>query len=494
VPRIVEARPALKPAVLPKRAMPIPTEGEAAAPEPPVEAPPTAKEPQAAEVTKAPEKVDMVVPTVSAVKPPEREMPLPVKKAEVAAPVPAAVAAASIPASSKTNEPAPLTRSARAKKRRFVGTLIFWCGIIPVTGFVLYIGSLYVGRETRVEGQVIPPPGMTLNNEVWIVSDFRELASGIADDLAKERTPLLEEIQEKQDHVQRAQADVASREERIRLIQEEIQAAKDEIATTVKQARDATQQIWDVDGAQIDEEYASRLNELQKTISDRAKSLNLKYQPDPTYQSPEVWANAYRLALYEVPSGVDSVKEHQWLSDQMKQWRDLEKSLDDRKEQLRDKAAQIKLAPAPKITDLNTKIDELQQRVDGTAAEEVPLKAELQQAQADLVTAQTTEASLDDKYYKQLDSLPEEAITKHIPVATNGRFSWVDDDVFAEGEMEHHYWIFSRATRTDGRQYWMLTSFSIEKFHKWCFLIDPDSFISTKAILRPNLSPDEQAQ
>jgi len=40
----------------------------------------------------------------------------------------------------------------------------------------------------------------------------------------------------------------------------------------------------------------------------------------------------------------------------------------------------------------------------------------------------------------------------------------------------------------------MLIPFSIEKYHKICFLIDPDSFISTKAILRPNLSPDEQAE
>jgi hypothetical protein len=389
--------------------------------------------------------------------------------------------------------PAPTTRVARAKRRKLVATIAFYVFMAFTLG-LLYFGSLYIGRETRVEGQIIPPPGMTLNNEVWIVSDFRELANGIAEDLAKDRAPLLQEIQERQDHVQRAQADVASREERIRVIQEEIQAAKDDIANTVKQARDATQQVWDVDGAQIDQEYASRMSELQRTIADRAKSLNLNYQPDPNFPSPEVWANAYRLALYQVPAGVDSVKEHQWLSDQMKQWRDYEKTLDDRKEALRDKAAQIKLAPAPKINDLNAKIADLQQRIDGTAAEEVPLKAELQQAQADLVTAHAEEAGLDDKYYKQLYSLPEEAITKHIPLRPDGRFSWVDDDVFAEGEIAHHYWIFCRATRPDGRQYWMLTEFNIEKNHKWCFLIDPESFISTKAILRPNLSPEEQAE
>ena len=139
-------------------------------------------------------------------------------------------------------------------------------------------------------------------------------------------------------------------------------------------------------------------------------------------------------------------------------------------------------------------MDEMQQRIDTTTGEEVPLKAELQQAQADLAQAQAADTGLDEKYYKQLDSLPGEAITKHIPLATNGRFSWVEDDVFAEGEKEHHYWIFARATRPDGRQYWALHHFSISKNQTLELVIEPGGFMSTKAILRPNLSPDEQAQ
>ena len=400
---------------------------------------------------------------------------------------------ASVPLVPTTKRALPETRAARSKKRRFGEIVVFWAVLLPLTALALTFGTLYFCRDTRVEGQVIPPPGMTLNDEVWIVTNFSSYATGIADDLAKERTPLLQEIQEKQQHVQRAQADVAAREERIRLIQDEIQASRDEIASVVKQSRDATQKIWDGEGAQINDEYKSRFNGLQAAIAARAKTLNLKYQPDPSFPSPEVWANAYRLALYEVPAGVDGVKEHQWLSDQMTQWRAFLKTLDDRTEKLREEAAQLKLAPAPKIADLNAKIDEGQQRIDGTTAEEVPLKAEVQQAQADLAAVQATEAGLDEKYYKELDSLPEGEITKHIPLATNGRFTMVEDDPF-QGEKDHHYWIFSRATRTDGRQYWALDRISIRKNSTLEVVIEPTNFISTKAILRPNLSPDEQDQ
>jgi hypothetical protein len=474
-PKIAETKPALKPAVLPMRSLLVPA----------VETPRT---------TETTEKSDTPPPAVLAAQPPEVKTPSSWEKEKPAAAALPAQPPPDVPVSPKVKAPLPPTRAERAKKRRFMETVVFWAAVVPITVMGLLLGSLHFGRDTRVEGQIIPPPGMTLNNEVWIVTDFWSLATGIADDLAKERTPLMQEIQERQDHVQRAQADVAAREERIRLIQGEIQASKDEIVAISKQARDATQEIWDVDGAEIDEEYQARFEQLKQAIADRAKSLNLKYQPDETYQSPEVWANAYRLALYDVPPGVDTVKEHQWLGDQMKQWRDFVKTLDDRKEQLREKAALLKTSTGPKVADLNTKIDDLQQRIDATTAEEVPLKAELQQAQADLEEVQTSEAGLDDKYYKQLDSLPEEAVTKHITLGTNGRFTWVDDDVFAEGEKEHRYWIFTRAIRSDGRQYWALHPFSIRQNKPVEMYIEPGGFISTKAILRPNLSPEEQEQ
>jgi hypothetical protein len=514
-----DVRPALKPAVLPKRSMPI-------------EPAPAAAVPIVAEAK------------VGGVAPPSSPLDGPVKGAEVksvvgaetkvaakdamtgrvlSGPVAAAIAAAEAKAATRrldepapaakttqikpatkpkaaavkpsvTAPPLPATRAERSRKRKLRDVIIFWVLVMPLVTGGLVFGLLHFGRDTRVEGQVIPPDGMALNNELWIVSDFRELASGIAEDLAAERAPLMQEIQERRDHVQRAQADVAAREERIRLIQDQIRATKDDVNGIVKQSRDATQKIWDGEGASIDNEYQARLDGLKSSIANRARTLNLKYTPDETYESPEVWANAYRLALYQVPSGVDSVKEYTWLNDQMKAWRDFQKTLDTRKEQLREKAAAVKLEPAPKIADLNAKIDDLNQRIESTQAEEVPLKAELETAKNDLAQAETADTTLDDKYYKQLDSLPGESVTKHIPIRPNGRFTWVDDDLFAEGQTEHHYWIFARAVRADGRQYWALQNFKIPRNKTVEMTFEPTAFLSTKAILRPNLSPDEQEQ
>ncbi len=472
-----ENKPALRPAVLPNKLLPKPGVDEPAKP--------------AAEIAKVPAPVEggkplEIAPPVKGhgtgdgtLKPPVDLSANPAKTEPVVKRAPKA--------------PLPLTRAQRAKRRQTFDTVFFYL-ILLASGVGLYFGGLYFSRETRMEGQIIPPAGMPLNNEVWLVNDFRSLTSGIAEDLAAERSPLLQEVQERQDHVQRAQADIALREERVRLLQGQIQSAKDEAENLVKQARDATQQLWDGPGAAMDADYEAHLDQFQRAVAERAKSLKLHYVPDDSYRSPEVWANAYRLALYEVPPGVDGAKERVWLDTLLRQWRDFLKTMDAKKEELREKAAQIKTAPASKLTDLNARIDELQHRIEVTQAEEEPVKAELQQAQSDLAQAQAAEAGLDDKYYKQLNVLPEENIVKHIPVDSRGRFTWIEDSPYAEGEKEHRYWIFIRATRADGRQYWSMVHFSIAKNETLGMIIDPESFISTKAILRPDLSPDEQAQ
>ena len=137
------------------------------------------------------------------------------------------------------------TRSARLRKKELVGTVIFYAFFLGIIIPGLFFLGLHFSSETSVKGQVIPPQGTLLSNEVWVVSDFREMAASIADDLSADRAPKLQEIQERQDHVQRAQADIAAREERIRLLNDQITEAKDEIGSMVRQARDAAQKVWD---------------------------------------------------------------------------------------------------------------------------------------------------------------------------------------------------------------------------------------------------------
>jgi hypothetical protein len=391
----------------------------------------------------------------------------------------------------------PSTRAARMRKRRIIGIVAFYIIFVALLP-CLYFAGIYFSRETRMEGQIIPPPGMVLGNEAFIVTDFSDLSAGIASDLASDRMIVMQDMQEKQAHVQRAQADVAAREARIRQLSDQAKVYKQEQIDLVKQARAASQQIWNGPGAELDAEYQSKLGALNEAIAARAKSLKLQYTPDPNFFSPEVWASAYRLALYQVPAGVDTVKERLWLDQQMKNWRDFTKSMDQRQTELREQATQLKLAPATKVADLKTLVDDLQTRIDGTLSEEEPLKAELEQAQADLAAVQKKEGALDAKPLEKLDALPDANITKRLQLNSSGRFSWREmekESKYSEDEKSHVYWIFSRAYRSgDGRQYWALHRFTVDKDSTAEIMIEPDSFASTKSILRPDLPPDEQSQ
>ena len=509
IPGVGEGKPALRPAVLPSRLRTAAEVAAAAAASAEIDRP-AAITAKAAPDESAPKTDSPKIET-----PKDSKVVLPVNKpltdkeasaavtpgiADIAATGVAATAAAgsaavaTLLAEKKTKAPPlPPTRAERAKKRRLRGVVFFWL-LVPAVAVGLFLGILNFGRDTRVEGQVIPPQGMTVADEVWIVSDFSSLASGVADDVAKERVPLEQAIQEAQDHVQRVQSDIATREERIHLIQDNILAAKDEINNLVKKSQTDSQSIYDGQGKDLDGQYASRMAGLKQAIAERAASLKLQYTPDPAYPSPEVWANAYRLALYQTPPGVDGVKEHQWIADQMKGWRDFEKSMDDSYQQMREQAAQLKQANGPKITDINAKIDDLNGRITATQAEEDPLKAELTQAQKDLGDAQAAESGLDEKYYGQLDALPVENVSYRIPIHPDGRFTWIPDHPFGEGEVQHNYLIFSRAIRADGRQYWALHPFSMKKDETTEITFEPGGYESTKQILRPNLSPDEIEQ
>jgi len=487
IPGAGEGKPALRPAVLPSRMRtasdtPAPADGKPA--EITAKASP-AEEP--APKTESPAKPDPAA---------QSELPVndkpPREKENEAAAATAAVAAV-LAEKKRKAPPLPPTRAERAKKRPYRGIIAFWI-LVPIVAGLLLFGILYFGRDTRVEGQVIPPPNMSVADEVWIVSDFTSLASGVADDDARERVPIQLAIQEAQDHVQRVQADIASREERIRLINDNIQAAKDDINNVIKKSQTDSQAVYDNQGKELDSEYNAKIASLKEAIASRAASLKLNYQPDPAFPSPEVWANAYRLALYETPAGVDGVKEHQWIADQMKAWRDFQKSMDDRYQQMRSQAADLKQANGPHIADDNAKIEDLNGRIAATETEEEPLKAELAQAQQDLAAAQNTDATLDDRFYGELYSLPAENISYHIPIRPDGRFTWIPDNPFGEGEVEHHYTIFSRAIRADGRQYWSLHPFTLKKNETTEITLEPGSYESAKQILRPNLTPDEVEQ
>ncbi len=146
---------------------------------------------------------------------------------------------------------------------------------------------------------------------------------------------------------------------------------------------------------------------------------------------------------------------------------------------------------------MNGKIDDLQHRIESTQAEEDPLKTSCSRPRPTWSRPRAPNRTSTASITSSFPICPQSSITKRLPLQPDGRFSWPHlekDNAFSEGERSHAFWIFARAIRPDGRQYWTLAHFSIKQNSILPMLIAPGSFVSTKAILRPDLSPEEQQQ
>ena len=176
------------------------------------------------------------------------------------------------------------------------------------------------------------------------MTDFRDLASGIASDLAGDRLIVMQDMQEKLGHVHRAQRRRGSaRGAASDLLKDKIQADNDEQC----HAGQAGARRLPADLGRAGRPARGPI--IRRTArgsepghrATRARPIALQYQPDPNFFSPEVWANAYRLALYEVPEG----RRHGQGTDvarsaQMKDWHDFTKSMDLKQQnELREQAS-----------------------------------------------------------------------------------------------------------------------------------------------------------
>ncbi len=250
----------------------------------------------------------------------------------------------------------------------------------------LGVESYQVLRETRVHG-ALSVPGYDLPSQILIVRDFTDDLKVLHQEFSMARQPYLDEVKSKQDSLKRIQSDLAGLQERESLLQKEITNAKGEIATVISKSQADAAKIWDDNAKPMSDEHDKRLQALQNKILDRAKQLGLDFQIDSTVQSPEVWVNAFRLALYSPPKGVKTVDERIWAEDQLKEWTDFETAQEQRRQTLKGQVEEIHKSTGPKISEINDRVDHLQVRVAEAGEEVKPLREEME-----MVTGQLSEA------------------------------------------------------------------------------------------------------
>lgn len=343
--------------------------------------------------------------------------------------------------------------------------------------------SYYTLRETRLEGFVNLPPGFQVKR-VCLVRDFRQDVLNLAEELAMARAPLSSDIDQLESVVSRSKSDVAGRDERLRLLREEVEKADKEILGVMKDATESGNKIWAGPGAALDVDFAQKKEEFHKKIVERAAQLRIKYVDNTDFRDPEVWVNAFRLALYDAPKEINTTAQREWAEKELNGWKKYVESYQQSMTALKKQVEEIQTSPQGRIGEINQRVADLNQRIGETEQEITPIRQELKQGQEALDKLKAEQASLESPFYKQVLDAPEGSLLLKLNFdPETNRFSWREinrDPQFPPGE--YNLWV--SAIAKDGQEYWTYVPIHLYQYQTTQIILQPGAFVSVQTILR----------
>jgi hypothetical protein len=346
------------------------------------------------------------------------------------------------------------------RKMPVFGRYLLWVFLVALLvggGILTYLTI----RETRLE-VVVDPGSLQLRPEAAVIFEFNERAGMIRRSLAERRAPLEEQLTYLGQALNAAKADLAGKEQAKRLILDSIDQDQKEIEAILGDSRKQLNRLWTVESDAIDKEYDAALKTLMDQIRSRAASLGLPFNPKTDYQSPEVYVNAFRLALYGAPSTVKTTEERQWAEGLLAEWRKKEEGWDERRRAVRDKAAKVR-------EPVGTRVESVEERIQRLRGEVAVLEGDVQMIQAEITKQEGRIGALQGQYeevflpfYQDLLATPADYVRFKLPLTGPNRIDMRElenNPNFPPGD----YVLFLQADGADG-EYWAVVPFTLRVY------------------------------
>jgi len=375
--------------------------------------------------------------------------------------------------------PAPPTARPRRKRSLLarVGGVALGAALLVGLG----VEAVRFLRQTQVQGLIVAP-GAALPKEVYLVRDFSDDIRTLRTEFKLANEPYERDARQKTETLQRVEADLARLDQHKKLVADDIGAKQEEIRVLLVQARLEAQKVWENDGNALDKDYAKRLNGFRQALADRAKQLGLAVTLDPQAGSPEVWANGFRLALYDPPAAVKPIPEREWLEKQLSDWHAYEKDIDTQRAGLKDKAEAIRKHVAPKVDEINAAIAKANTEIDEAENTAAPLRSEREVLQAEAESAQARAAVQRKSYAEQLIQLPQQHILDKFPLDPQGRFRW--ENLQAADKYPPGNYLLWASLQRDGVEYWALVPFPVKEYTRVDLVVGGKAFLPAAGLLK----------
>ncbi len=383
------------------------------------------------------------------------------------------------PAASSTTPSSSTSTPAAKPKRRLPRGLVRFLGwsvaILFLSG--LGYGAVYYLRQTQVQGLILAPDAV-LPEKVAVVRDFSGDIATLRNEFRSARAPFEKDLTDKEANLTRIQSDLAVVEQRKKLFQQNADDANAEIASLLSKARQEADSLWENEGGALEAEYGTRTSDFLQALVARAASLKLTFHPegvDNPLRSPDVWANAFRLALYNPPPSVKATTELQCLEKQLADWHAFEKTYNDRRTALKAQADQIRKAVSPKLDEIHARVDKATADVAAAETDAAPLRDELATSKVEAEAARTRLSEQRTSYTAQLRDIPKRNFLQSLPVDSRGRFRWQhleNNTQFPPGD--YLLWV---EIEKENQPYWALVPFTIKEYHRLNLVLKPGAFL-----------------
>jgi hypothetical protein len=353
--------------------------------------------------------------------------------------------------------------------------------IIIATVFIIASVLTFLSlRETRLIVN-IKTPDLQLLPDAYVVMDFSERIAQIKRNLADRRRPIQQILDDNQSSLAASEADMAGKEQRKKMLIANMEKDQAEIPEMVKKTDGELNKLWDEESSSLNEDENKYVSNIEDQIKKRADELHLNFKLDTDVNSPEVYVNAFRLALYGAPAKINPTQQQEWAEGLLTGWRNQEKLWDKKREEIKKKASELRAPIGDIIDQVDKRGTFLKQQIAEVNDAESLIQQDIDKYEARTQDLNRSIQTLIQPFYEELIKVPAGYAKTTLPVNSNATID--ARELNRNPNLKPgRYKLLVRGLKND-EEYWAFVDFDLKKFQTTRLNLTDSDFVPARSLI-----------
>ncbi|MDR1146634.1 MAG: hypothetical protein LBK71_10940 [Verrucomicrobiales bacterium] len=352
-------------------------------------------------------------------------------------------------------------------------------------GMLLLIGAvclvIWLARETRVTFHVNVGE-LKITDQPAVIYNFTGKVDLLRADYRRRLAPINLELNEVQNNLAAARADLAGKLERRRLLKGEMERLNAQIPGFIAQSNDALNDLWLKQGTALDEEYADTKEQYQRRLIERAGQLGVVYQRNREIDSIDVSVNAFKLALYGANKAVKVEDERKFAERLLAEWQQYQEDWQQRLGSMKDKSQAIRQQPGPKIEGVKEQLAKLRDDQAAAEADISSYQLEVRQYEARLAELDERLQQVTGRFMDDLLGAPRDFVKIRLKLTVDGTAELKNLEQHRDDFPAGDYFLLVTAEKDDQVD-WALKKFTIKDHGRERIYVLRGDFVPARSYL-----------